>query len=81
VADALAGHAAPRDPVQLMVDERNQSLESDLVALAPFEQQPGDIRIVFGDAAILCVRVGFGVSCAVSPEWAAGAAVVTPFNR
>jgi hypothetical protein len=35
VTRALAGHAAPRDLVELLMDERNQSGESCLVALTP----------------------------------------------
>ena len=53
VARALARHAAARDPVQLPVDERNQSLEGTLVALPPLEQQPGDVRGMVGNAPIV----------------------------
>ena len=45
VPHALSRHAALRDPVELLMDERNQSLESSLVALAPLQQQSGDLRI------------------------------------
>jgi hypothetical protein len=53
VSDALPRHAAPRDSVELLMDERNQSLESALVALTPLEEQPGNLRRVFSDSAIL----------------------------
>ena len=44
VTRALSRHAAPRDPVEFPVDERNQSLEGTLVAPPPFEKEPGDFR-------------------------------------
>ena len=44
VTRALSRHAALRDPVQFLVDERNQSLEGSLVAPPPFEKEPGDFR-------------------------------------
>ena len=53
VPRALAGHAAPRDLVQLAMDERNQALEGTLVALPPLEQQPGDVRGMVSNAPIL----------------------------
>lgn len=53
VSRTLSCHTAPRDPVELPMDERNQSLEGTLVALPPFEKQPGDLRGVVGNAAIL----------------------------
>ena len=43
--------------MQLAMDERNQALESRLVALPPLQQQPGDLRCLFVDAVILG---GFG---------------------
>ena len=39
VPHALSRHAASRDPVELLMDERDQSLEGVLVALPPLEQQ------------------------------------------
>ena len=45
VPHALTRHAALRDPVELLIDERNQPLEGSLVALAPLLQQSGDFRI------------------------------------
>ena len=45
VPHALSRHAALRDPVELLMDERNQPLESSLVALTPLQQQCGDFRI------------------------------------
>jgi hypothetical protein len=53
MSHALSGHAATRDPVELLVDERNQSLEGARIALAPFEQQCGDSGGVFRNATIL----------------------------
>jgi hypothetical protein len=50
VTRALSRHAAPRDPMQFPVDERNQSLEGTLVALPPFEKEPGDPREVLRNA-------------------------------
>jgi hypothetical protein len=35
--DTLSGHAAASDPVELLVDERNQAVEGALVPLAPFK--------------------------------------------
>ena len=46
VTRTLSRHAALRDPVQFLVDERNQSLEGLLVAPPPFEKEPGDPRRV-----------------------------------
>ena len=59
VPRALARHAAPRDLVQLPVDERNQSLEGGLVAFAPLQQQVGNRRGMVGNAPILAAfRIG-----------------------
>jgi len=53
VSDTLAGHTASRDAVKLVMDEWNQLLEGSLVALSPFEQQTGDLRVVVRNACIL----------------------------
>jgi hypothetical protein len=53
VPHALPGHAAPRDLVQLAMDQRNQPLARSLVALSPFEQQCGDIGGVSSNPGIL----------------------------
>ena len=53
VPRALAGHAAPRDLVELSMDERNQPIEGRLVALPPFEKEPGDLRGMVRNATIL----------------------------
>jgi hypothetical protein len=37
VPDTLSSHAAASDPVELLVDERNQAVEGTLVALTPFQ--------------------------------------------
>jgi hypothetical protein len=42
LAGALSRHAAPRDLLEFSMDQRNQSLEGTLVALPPFEKEPGD---------------------------------------
>ena len=42
VPGSLASHAATRDAMQLLVDERHQLLEGSIVAPAPGEQQGGD---------------------------------------
>jgi hypothetical protein len=46
--------SASRDPVEFLMHERDQSLEGALVALPPFEQQPGDLRLMFNNPDILC---------------------------
>jgi len=53
VTDALGGHAALRDVVELLMDERNQLLEGRLVALPPSEEKPGDLCGRFSNGAIL----------------------------
>ena len=53
VSAALARHAGSRDSMELLVNERNQSLEGVGVALAPFEKQSGDVGLTLGDTAIL----------------------------
>jgi hypothetical protein len=50
VTRVLSRHAALRDLVEFPMDERNQSLEGTLVALPPFEKEPGDPRGVFRNA-------------------------------
>ena len=50
---ALSRHAASRDPVEFLMDERDQSLEGALVALSPFEEQPGDVRVGIRNPGIL----------------------------
>ena len=50
---AFVRHEAPRNPVELLMNERNQSLEGVGVALAPFEKQSGDVRLTLRDTAIL----------------------------
>jgi hypothetical protein len=39
--------------VELLVDKRDQSLESALVAPSPFEQQSGHLRVVISNRRIL----------------------------
>jgi hypothetical protein len=50
---AFAGHATPRDLMELVMDERNQLLEGGFVALSPCEEQFGDLGGMLGNAAIL----------------------------
>jgi hypothetical protein len=52
------GYAASRDPVKLLVNERDQSLEGLLVASSPLEEQAGDFRRLFRNCAILCPYLG-----------------------
>ena len=49
---ALSGHAASREPVELLMDERDQSFEGGLIALCPFEEQRGDVRVRLNDVVI-----------------------------
>jgi hypothetical protein len=56
--DALASHAASRDPVELLMDEWDQSRERALVSLPPLEQQCGDVRVVRSNPEILVVFSG-----------------------
>jgi hypothetical protein len=53
VTGALSRHATPSDPVQLVMDERDQSVECGLVTLSPLEQERGDVRVLFRNPAIL----------------------------
>jgi hypothetical protein len=50
VARSLSGHAPFGDLVEFPMDERYQSLESRLVALAPFEKEPRDPRQILRNA-------------------------------
>jgi hypothetical protein len=40
--------------MELLIDERDQSLEGGFVALSPFDQQSGDFRFGFRNPDILC---------------------------
>jgi len=51
VAGAFSSHTTPGDLMELAMDERNQSLEGILVALPPFEKEPGDSRQVLRNAS------------------------------
>jgi hypothetical protein len=53
VACPLAGPTAPRDVVELVVDERNQLRERSLVALSPGEKQSGDVSRMVRNAVIV----------------------------
>ena len=50
VPHALTCHAAPRDLVQLTMNQRDQLLAGSHVAFPPLEKERGDIRRVFGNA-------------------------------
>jgi hypothetical protein len=52
VSGPLVRHVVDGDTVQLPVHERDQSLESGVIALAPLNEQAGDVGMVF-DAAIV----------------------------
>jgi len=43
VIDALVRHVLDRDAMQFAVHERNQPLESGVIACAPLDEQPGDV--------------------------------------
>ena len=53
VTHALSCHAAARNLVKLLMDERYQSLAGGLVSLPPSEKERGDIRGVRGYPGIL----------------------------
>jgi hypothetical protein len=43
VSPLLSGHAGARDPVELVVDDRNQAREGRFVAVAPGEEERRDV--------------------------------------
>jgi hypothetical protein len=45
VPHALSGHAAARDLVELLMDERDQSLAGGLVSLSPLEAETETLRV------------------------------------
>src|SRR5205814_612227 len=45
VPDGLMTDVLPRDAMELVVDQRDQSIERALVPLAPFEEQSGDFGL------------------------------------
>ena len=51
VTGALPRHATPRNPTQLVVHKRHELVERRLIALAPCQQQPGDL-----DRRTYCTR-------------------------
>jgi len=53
VPAALARQAAPRDPAQFLVYERNQLVEGGLIASPPCEEKSGDLVRVAGNEPIL----------------------------
>src|SRR4029453_6089802 len=53
VSNSFSSHAAPRDSVELLVDERNQSFQGILVASPPLQEQPGHLRVMLHDATML----------------------------
>src|SRR5262245_25577595 len=53
VARPLAGHAAPRDVSELLVDERNQLRKGSFVALPPGEEQASDMCRMIRNTAIV----------------------------
>ena len=59
VAGTFPRHAAPRDSIKLLMDERNQSLQGGLVALRPSEKERRNFGWIVRDAAILSVLASF----------------------
>ena len=53
VTGALSSHEVPGDFVEFTVHERHQTPESVFVALAPGDQQRGDLLAVWQNAGIL----------------------------
>lgn len=53
VPNALSGHTSTRNSMQFLVDERDQRLKGFLVASAPPQEQPVDLRVMLRDATIL----------------------------
>src|SRR5215210_3979285 len=62
VPNSFSSHAAPRDSVELLVDERNQSLQGIVVASPPLQEQPGHLRLMLHDAVTGLLRSPFKVS-------------------
>ena len=52
MSGALVRHMVDGDTVQLPVHERNQPLESAVIAFAPRDEQAGDIGMVFDEAIV-----------------------------
>ena len=50
VPHALPRHAASRDLVQLLMNQRDQSLAGSHVAFPPLEKERGDIRVAFSNS-------------------------------
>ena len=55
VIAALARHVLDRNSMQFAVDERDQPLESGIIASPPLDEQAGDIGIVV-DAGIVAIE-------------------------
>ena len=53
VPHALSRHAALRDPMELLMDQRDQSLEGTLVAVSPLDQKSSGLRVVMSNLGIL----------------------------
>src|SRR5207253_11147176 len=43
MSGSFVSHVPPGDAAQLVMDERNQLLQCGLIAVAPVDQQPGDL--------------------------------------
>src|SRR5215218_650752 len=67
VSHALSCHAASRNAVELIMDERDQPVQGAVIASSPSQQEPGDLRILGSDAAILG-RPGFFFSAINVPS-------------
>ena len=68
VTHALSGHAAARDLVELLVDERDQSLAGVVVSLPPFEKERGDVRGVRGNPDILGTTITWSTNQTPTPR-------------
>jgi len=76
VSGALVRHVVDGDTVQLPVHERNQPLESGVIAFAPLDEQAGDIGIVFDVAIVAPVSKPPSGSAPGLPIYSARSAVV-----
>src|SRR5262245_9496043 len=76
MSDVFSSHAAARDPMELLIDERDQSLEGGFVALSPFDQQSGNFRFGFRSPDILCsspLRTTSRVAIVATRAWSKSA--------
>ena len=67
MADSLARHAAPGNPVELAMDERNQPLDRGRIALSPFQEQASDLGRALRNIAILSREERHNHPCSEAP--------------